>query len=95
MMSHASIETMQSDLAYLMTRYSMTSGLKLKRCPSCAALAVVHHLQLLLEHPGVASSSTLNNAYLGLYDDWAALAQRHEQETAQRQLNNVSNTRLH
>lgn len=79
----SSLETLQSALAYLTTRYSMTASLQLQHCPACTAMTVADHLQRLLDHPQVQGSDVLNNTYRGLLHHWEALVEHHERNPLQ------------
>lgn len=75
--NETSIENLQSALAYITTRYSMTVSLNLQHCPACTALTVIDHLERLLDHPDVQGSDVLRNTYRGLLSHWAALSDHH------------------
>lgn len=77
------VETLQSALAYLMSRHTMITGQHIKGCPACSALSVARHLQMLLNHPQLNSPS-LHDMYSSLLPDWQGLAVHHEQQTAMR-----------
>jgi len=76
---NAGFHTLQSALAYLMTRYGMITSLNLQHCPACCALTIVQHLNMLLERPQVQASKSLRNTYQGLLNDWESLG-RHQEE---------------
>lgn len=78
-----SLEMLQSALAYLTTRYSMTTSLQLQHCPACTAMTVADHLQRLLDHPHVQGSDVLNNTYRGLLQHWETLVEHHERNPRQ------------
>lgn len=69
------LETLQSSLAYVTTRYSMTVSLQLQHCPACTALMVVDHLERLISHPEVQESDVLSSTYRGLLAHWEALSE--------------------
>lgn len=79
----SSLETLQSGLAYLTTRYSMTTSLQLQHCPGCTAMTVTDHLQRLLDHPQVQGSNILNSTYRGLLQHWETLVEHHERNPQQ------------
>lgn len=81
--NESSLETLQSGLAYLTTRYGMTTSLQLQYCPACTAMTVADHLQRLLEHPYVQSSDVLNSTYRGLLHHWETLVEHHERNPQQ------------
>lgn len=89
--NESSLETLQSALAYVTTRYSMTVSLQLQHCPACTALTVVDHLEQLLDHPGVQDSSVLNSTYRGLLSHWEALSDHHVANPGQFTSSNGSN----
>lgn len=71
---------LQANFAYLVTRYSMISTLKLQHCPSCAAANVVHLLTELLNHPEVQTNNVLRSTYSGFRTDWISLVQHHQHQ---------------
>lgn len=71
---------LQANFAYLVTRYSMISTLKLQHCPSCAAANVVHLLTELLNHPEVQQNQVLRSTYSGFRTDWIGLVQHHQHQ---------------
>lgn len=75
---HPKLDTLQAGLAYLMTRYSNIVSLRLQLCPACCAVAIVDHLEALLRHPEVQSSSVLSATYSGLVEDWEVLTEHQE-----------------
>ena len=78
---YAPVETLQSALAYLMSRHNMITTLQLQGCPACSAISVSQHLDMLIHHPEL-NSTVLRGTYNSLLADWQGLAQHHEQQAA-------------
>ncbi|ABA58895.1 hypothetical protein [Nitrosococcus oceani] len=57
---------LEATICYLMTRF-MT-----RPCPHIAR-AIVHHLQLLAEHPEAQDEAESNEVYGGLLEEWQAI----------------------
>ncbi|PWQ95186.1 hypothetical protein DKT75_12615 [Leucothrix arctica] len=74
------VEQLQTTLTYLMTRYSSIITFKLPDCAACFAVTIVEHLNLILAHPKVSSSSTLRDTYMQLQMNWELLASHAESE---------------
>lgn len=72
------VATLQSALAYVMTQYSMITAFRLNECSACCALTVTQHIRMLLAHPEVQSSDTLNHTYRRLLAEWDAIADHEE-----------------
>jgi hypothetical protein len=80
------VETLQSALAYLMSRHNMIMAFQLQGCPACSAMSIAQHLELLIDHPEL-NSTILRGTYNSLLADWQGLAEHHEQQAAMQQLN--------
>ncbi len=90
-----SVETLQSALAYLMSRHNMITSMHLQGCPACSALSVAQHLELLVAHPEL-NSSILRGTYSSLLTDWQGLAEHHERQAAVKyQSENRQHLQLH
>lgn len=76
------LHTLLAASSYLMTRYT------LRGCADTAA-GVVHHLEMLLAHPEVQTSSVAQCAYCGLLREWRAILNRHRGRPA---VNETPNT---
>lgn len=74
------IMTLQAALAYLMSRYSLTATFNEKGCQASNALAIVHHLEMLLKQSAIRQKPSLVKAYRALLADWQELAKHHQQE---------------
>lgn len=89
------VETLQSALAYLMSRHTMITCQHIEGCPACSALSIAQHLQLLLHHPDL-NSHALQSTYASLLPDWQGLAVHHEQQAAMKhQSENRTQLRVH
>ena len=72
------VEQLQSTLAYLMTRYSSILTFELPDCAACCAQTIVEHLNVILAHQKVNSSSNLRDTYIQLQMNWELLARHAE-----------------
>lgn len=60
-------DVIQAALHYLMTRYHQKPGRGL-------ALAVVHHLEMLVDHPEFSPNEVGNDVYAKLLQTWTTIA---------------------
>ena len=78
-----SMETLQSALAYLLSRHSMIMSRQQEGCAACSALSITQHLELLVDHPDL-THRVLHNTYQHLLNDWRIQAESMEQQSAMR-----------
>lgn len=64
------LHTLLAALAYLMTRHTVRNSVD-------TATGIVHHLEMLLAHPEVQTSSVAQCAYRGLLHEWRNILGRH------------------
>lgn len=89
------VETLQSALAYLMSRHNMMTAFQLQGCPACSAMSVAQHLKLLIQHPDL-NSVVLQGTYRSLLADWEGLAVHHEQQAVMKyQAENREHLQIH